>query len=329
VDVSALSALEKAKAWELAELACVPAGYRVFQIRSRIAHWKESASRGDYTEDGGVGLGLPMVWVKPDSFRMGSPDSEAGRGDDEGPVHDVELDGFWLGKTEITVGQFRQFVNSTGWKTDAEKSGKSYGFDSSGSWGEQSGLSWRNAGFAQGDDHPVVHVSWTDAKGFCDWLSGKTVAPGRSYRLPTEAQWEYACRAGGATPFSFGETISTDQANYDGNYTYGNGAKGVYRKKTTPVGSFSAFANAFGFYDMHGNVWEWCSDRYDGKFYGTSAARSRNPENTVEGSGRVGRGGGWFYDPQYCRSAYRSGLTPGISGVNLGFRVLAVPAASK
>ena len=122
--------------------------------------------------------------------------------------------------------------------------------------------------------------------------------------LPTEAEWEYACRAGTTTPFHFGETISTDQANYDGNFTYGNGKKGVYREKTTPVGSFPA--NAWGLYDMHGNVWQWCQDWY-GDYPQKDVVDPQGPE---KGEVRVLRGGSWISDPQYCRSAFRYWFDP-------------------
>jgi formylglycine-generating enzyme required for sulfatase activity len=281
VDVSALSALEKAKAWELAELACVPAGYRVSQIRSRIAHWKESASRGDYTEDGGVGLGLRMVWVKPDSFRMGSPESEEGRYSDEGPVHDVTLDGFWLGKHEVTQAQYEAVTG-------------------------------KNPSHFKGASLPVETVRWDDAMDFCRRLSQRT---GKTYTLPSEAQWEYACRAGSQTRFCFGDSDSGLDA-----YAWYSGNSG---SKTHPVGEKSP--NAWGLHDMHGNVWEWCSD-WDGPY---SSGSVRNPTGPSDGSDRVLRGGGWGGSPQGCRSAYRYGYTPGDSYVFLGFRVLAVPAAGR
>jgi formylglycine-generating enzyme required for sulfatase activity len=327
----ALSAAEKLKAWELAMSACSPARHRVGEIQSRMDRWKKASSRGDYTEGAGVGLGLAMVWVKPGSFRMGSPDSEAGRFDNEGPVHDVELDGFWLGKTEVTVGQFRKFVNATGWKTDAEKSGKSYGLNSAGtSWEEQSGLSWRNAGFAQGDDHPVVHVSWNDGKGFCDWLSGSA---GKSYRLPSEAQWEFACRGGSTGAYAWGSDADSGKGWLNGadanlkrkypNWPFGEFGFDDGYVYTSPVGSFRV--NGFGLHDMHGNVWEWCSD-----WYGSYSSGSvRNPTGPSEGSDRVSRGGGWYFNPRLCRSANRDWSTPGDSNDFLGFRVLAVPAASR
>ena len=286
-----------------------------------------------YTEDAGVGLGLEMVWVKGGSFLMGSPAGEEGRFDHEGPQREVVLDGFWLGKHEVTRGQFGRFVDATGYRTDAEKAGKSWGVKSDGSASEHSGLTWRSAGVEQSDFHPVVHVSWTDAVAFCDWLSGVS---GRRYVLPSEAEWEYGCRAGSVTAYAWG-------AGASGGRGWLNGADASFKRVvdvawavfpfddgyvyTSPVGQFRA--NAWGLHGMHGNAWEWCRDWYAEDFYGSSAARARNPENTTEGSFRVSRGGSWGSAPQLCRSAIRGRIMPGGSSVDLGFRVLAVSATGK
>jgi formylglycine-generating enzyme required for sulfatase activity len=154
-----------------------------------------------------------------------------------------------------------------------------------------------------GDDQPVAAVPWHDAVAFCEWLTRKS---GMALRLPAEAEWEYACRAGTTTPFHYGATISTSQANYHGGYTYGSGAKGEFRKKTTKVGSFAP--NAFGLHDMHGNLWEWCSDRADPK---------------APSSDRIVRGGSWLDDPGTCRSAIRFTAPPGFLRTDFGFRVVA------
>jgi len=161
--------------------------------------------------------------------------------------------------------------------------------------------------------HPAVGISWTDAAKFCRQLSERD---GREYALPTEAQWEYACRAGTTTPFAFGETISTDQANYNGSYSYGTGRKGAYHGKPLPVGSLPA--NAWGLYDMHGNVQEWCADRYRGYH---ASARSR-PAVPAEGNERVLRGGAWRSDPAACRSAHRHRREAGACSNAIGFRVV-------
>jgi formylglycine-generating enzyme required for sulfatase activity len=167
----------------------------------------------------------------------------------------------------------------------------------------------------KGAQNPVEMVSWDDAADFCKKLSAKT---GTVVQLPTEAQWEYACRAGTKAPFNTGETINTDQANFDGNYTYGNGAKGDYRQKTTTVGSFKP--NAFGLYDMHGNVCQWCADWFEENYYGRSP--KADPTGPADGTLRVLRGGSWNGRPWYCRSALRSGASPGARDGYGGFRVV-------
>ncbi|MFO0926474.1 MAG: formylglycine-generating enzyme family protein [Gemmataceae bacterium] len=165
----------------------------------------------------------------------------------------------------------------------------------------------------KGDNLPVENVSWDDCQVFCRKLGEKT---GKRFRLPTEAEWEYACRAGTTTPFHFGATISTDQANYDGTSTFGGGTKGAFRAKTMPVGSFPA--NAWGLYDMHGNVDEWCQNRY-------GAYREEdlnNPKMDSDGAARVLRGGSWNGIPGDCRAAYRFWDNPGYRDAVLGCRVL-------
>jgi formylglycine-generating enzyme required for sulfatase activity len=157
---------------------------------------------------------------------------------------------------------------------------------------------------------PVEQVSWDDAKEFCRKLSQKE---GKEYRLPTEAEWEYACRAGTTTPFHFGETISTDQANHNGDF----GRKGINRRRPMPVGSFAA--NAWGLYDMHGNMCQWCEDWYDPKYYENSPII--NPLNNSKGQYRVVRGGSWLNSPSLCRSAFRFPLTqPDLRNFRFGFR---------
>jgi formylglycine-generating enzyme required for sulfatase activity len=171
----------------------------------------------------------------------------------------------------------------------------------------------------KGEDHPVEQISWNDVQAFCRALSQRD---GVTYRLPTEAEWEYACRAGTTTPFYTGATISTEQTNYDGNYTYGDRRKGEYRQKTTPVASFPA--NPWGLYDMHGNVWEWCQDWYREEYYKVSAAA--DPTGPASGSSGVLNGGSWADYPGYCRSADRSGARMTSSYAGGGFRVVVVIA---
>ncbi|MFM6578516.1 MAG: formylglycine-generating enzyme family protein, partial [Dolichospermum sp.] len=166
---------------------------------------------------------------------------------------------------------------------------------------------------------PVECVSWNDAQEFCARLSR---IENRIYRLPSEAQWEYACRAGATTPFHFGEIISTDLANYDGNYTYGDGLKGVHRKGTTDVGSFPP--NAFGLHDMHGNVWEWCQDDWhdnyeDAPIDGTAWT---GLDIGLSNDMKVLRGGSWRHYPDHCRSAYRLYSIANFGFSDFGFRVV-------
>jgi formylglycine-generating enzyme required for sulfatase activity len=163
------------------------------------------------------------------------------------------------------------------------------------------------------DSHPVEQVSWHDCQEFCEGLGRRT---GQRVRLPTEAQWEYACRAGTATPFHFGETLSTDQANYNGWYTYRQGRKGVYRQQTTPVGNFPP--NAWGLFDLHGGVWEWCLDCY-GKY---PEGEVSDPRTEHVGTARVLRGGSWYNIPWSCRSACRDWGEPGVRDRDIGCRVL-------
>jgi len=229
--------------------------------------------------------GIDFVWVPEDCFRMGSPESEEKRDSDEGPVHEVCLDGFWMGKYEVTQAQWEQVMGSN------------------------------PSGF-KGNSRPVERVSWNDAQEFLKKLNVK--AGKEIYRLPTEAEWEYAARAGTTTPFYFGATISTDVANYDGNYTYGSGSKGIYREQTTEVGSFPP--NDWGLYDMHGNVWEWCQDWYESGYY--SKSPSKNPQGPSSGTYRVLRGGSWYNFPYSCRSAYRFWCDPDSRVNNSGFRVV-------
>ncbi|MGH2414455.1 MAG: formylglycine-generating enzyme family protein, partial [Microcystaceae cyanobacterium] len=173
----------------------------------------------------------------------------------------------------------------------------------------------------KGDDCPVERVSWDDAVEFCARLSKKT---GREYRLPSEAEWEYACRAGTTTPFYFGETITTDVANYNGDYIYRNAPKGEYRRRTTRIGSFPP--NAFGLYDMHGNVWEWCADTWHNNYKG-APTDGRAWINDNNNKYRVLRGGSWVCYPGSCRSACRLYYGAGDGGVyDFGFRVACAAA---
>jgi formylglycine-generating enzyme required for sulfatase activity len=202
-----------------------------------------------------------------------------------------------MGRYPVTVGEWRVFVASTGWRPSGE-------------------TDWDAPVFAQTDRHPVVGVNWFDAIRYVRWLSEAT---GKSYRLPSEAEWEYACRAGTKTAFSFGDTITTDQANYDGNFTYNGGPRGVYRRGTTPVGTFPA--NPWGLYDMHGNVWEWVQDVVHDNYEGAPLDGSAWEEGGDQAR-RVLRGGSWLYNPRYLRSALRNGFSAALSNDIVGFRIV-------
>jgi formylglycine-generating enzyme required for sulfatase activity len=232
-----------------------------------------------------------MVAVKGGTFSMGGNDGES----NEKPVHSVTVSDFYMGKYEVTFAQYDVYCEATG-KSKPNDSG----------WGR--------------GNRPVINVSWFDSDAYCKWLSQKT---GKTYRLPTEAEWEYAARAGATAPFNTGNCLSTSQANYDGNYPYTGCSKGEYTGKTLPVGSFSP--NAWGLFDMHGNVWEWCSDWYDAGYYANSPRN--NPPGGSSGAipVRVLRGGSWYSYALFCRVSYRSYGNPDSSYNYFGFRLVLVP----
>jgi formylglycine-generating enzyme required for sulfatase activity len=231
---------------------------------------------------------------------MGSPSSESGRYDDEGPQHQVTVSGFYMGKYEVTQAEYQSVMGT-------------------------------NPSYFTGSNLPVESVTWYEAVEYCNRLSqrdGLTSAyqisgtnvtcnwNANGYRLPTEAEWEYACRAGTTTPFNTGNNITTDQANYNGDYPYNGNPVGINRGKTTTVGSFSP--NAWGLYDMHGNVFEWCWDWY-GNY---SSEAQTNPRGPTAGSNRVRRGGVWSNGEQGMRSARRASIEPSYRNSTLGFRLV-------
>jgi len=291
-----------------------------------------SCGAGSGAGQGGTGeikntVGMEFVFVPPGTFMMGSPESEPGRETQE-VQHEVELTkGVYLGKHEVTVGQFKQFVAETKFRTDGERDGKgAFGINEAGTFGEMNGkFTWKSPGFEQTDKHPVAGVSWSDAKAFCTWLSKKEK---KNYRLPTEAEWEYAGRAGSKAAYAFGD-------NPEGLVENGNGADAAARGKytgwsigikandgyifTAPVGQFKA--NAFGLHDMHGNVWEWCEDWYAPGSY--PKGKQIDPTGPAAGQSKVQRGGGWSSDSKRLRSAARVGRDPvNYRGGYLGFRVV-------
>jgi formylglycine-generating enzyme required for sulfatase activity len=254
---------------------------------------KPLAVEGHFTEQLGNGVVLEMIKVPAGQFWMGSPDNEAERSNHEGPQHWVSVSEFRMGKYPVTQAQWSQVAALPKVEQDLKPFPSHF----------------------KGDKLPVEQVNWYEAVEFCQRLSQKT---GRNYRLPSEAEWEYACRAGTTTPFYFGETLSIDQANYNGDYTYGNGPKGAYREKTTDVGSFPP--NAFGLYDMHGNVWEWCADHWHDSY--EDAPTDGSP--WIEGGNSkllAVRGGSWYYNLGLCRSAFRARYEPVNFDYTLGFRV--------
>ena len=257
---------------------------------------------------GGENKGPELVLLPTGRFQMGSPEHErkiAMAAGSQATWLARELPQHWvgiekpvaMGRYPVTVGEWRAFVQATGWRPGGE-------------------VDWDAPGFAQTDRHPVVGVNWYDAIRYVRWLSEAT---GKSYRLPTEAEWEYACRAGTKTAFSFGDTITTEQANYDGNFTYNGGARGVYRRGTTPVGTFPA--NPWGLYDMHGNVWEWVQDVVHDNYEGAPLDGSAW-EQGGDQARRVLRGGSWLYNPRYLRAALRNGFSAALSNDIVGFRVV-------
>ena len=238
---------------------------------------------------------LEMILIPKGNFLMGSPPQEEGRQSSEGPQEDVTISQFFMGRYPITQAQWRAVVENTS--------------------GEQQLTP--NPSYFEDDLRPVEKVSWFDAMEFCERLSQKT---GRKYRLPTEAEWEYACRAGTTTPFHFGETITDKLANLNAVSTYGESKAGKYRGKTTRVNEFN-HANAFGLSDMHGNVWEWCLDFWHDDY--SEAPRDGSVWLTGGNENyRIVRGGSWHGSPQGCRCARRDGLSPDGADDNLGFRVV-------
>ncbi|MDJ0901582.1 MAG: formylglycine-generating enzyme family protein [Xenococcus sp. MO_188.B8] len=274
---------------------------------------RRQQKQGQYfTEDLGNGVGLDMVLIPGGSFMMGTEDEEIERlvkeydrewFRAERPQHKVTVPTFFMGRYPITKDQWREVA---GWQqiereleTDPSDFKEDYeGIDR-----------WQR---------PVESISWEDAKEFYNRLSNRAK---REYRLPTEAEWEYACRAGTTTPFHFGETISTELANYYGEATYGRGSKGIYREQTTPVGYFQV-ANNFGLSDMHGNVWEWCEDDWHDNY--ENAPTNGSAWVSEVSATRIIRGGSWGYNPAYCRSACRDDFTRGNRSYGIGFRVVCV-----
>ena len=252
-------------------------------------------------------LGIDMVYIPAGNFLMGSPEDEEGRALDESPQHPVSVLAFCMGKYPVTQAQWRVVAGLPQVNLPLELEPSHF----------------------KGDDLPVEQVSWLDAEEFCLRLSAHTQ---REYRLPSEAEWEYACRAGTTTPFHFGQTISSEVANYRAQYwelsgttysgKYGDGELGEFREKTTPVGLFKV-ANNFGLFDMHGNVWEWCQDCWHSDYQDAPRdAVAWIDSKSSKDTNRVLRGGSWDYSPEYCRSAFRDFFNPALRYDDVGFRVV-------
>jgi uncharacterized protein (TIGR02996 family) len=230
-----------------------------------------------------ISIGMELILIPPGSFLMGSQEEEDQRSEDEGPIHPVILtEGFFLGIYPVLQQEWEAVMEG-------------------------------NPSAFKGPDRPVECVSWGECIEFCQRLSSRE---GRRFRLPTEAEWEYACRAGTSTPYSFGNTISTDLANFDGTNGYAHAPRGVSRRETTSLGMFPA--NAFGLHDMHGNVWEWCAD-----WYGTASADEEvDPVGPPDGDAHIIRGGSWYVHPRRCRSAYRDSAAVDFRRDDCGCRIV-------
>ena len=296
-------------------------------------------------------LGMKFVRVPAGEFLMGSDESpeslaraypqyERDRFEklgDEAPVHRVRITRpFYLGQFEVTVGQFRKFVEASGYVPESIADGTGgYGFNPDydpqtsprhdAFEGRNPKYSWRNPGFPQGDDHPVLNVTWNDAVALANWLSKKE---GHAYRVPSEAEWEYACRAGSRTRYTNGDdpqsllkvgnTFDVDTARYWPQWrAYAQPAPDGYTF-TAPVGSFAP--NAFGIYDMHGNAWEWTGDWYGEDYYAHSP--TDDPRGPADGNVRVRRGGSWHTWALYARCAFRNWNTPQTRYTLVGIRLL-------
>lgn len=224
---------------------------------------------------------IEWVDIPAGTFMMGSPEGETGRRVNEAQ-HKVSLSPFSLSKHQITFEQFDAFCEIAGLPKPKDEG-----------WGR--------------GKRPVINVSWEDAEAFAKWMN---------CRLPTEAEWEYACRAGTETPFSTGNNLTTMKANFNGNYPYNNNDKGIFLQQTVPVGSYDP--NPWGLFDMHGNVWEWCADWYDDYPEG----EQKDPRGPGSGTFKVFRGGGWRNHAQICRSAFRYYYFANFRHYNIGIRLV-------
>jgi formylglycine-generating enzyme required for sulfatase activity len=228
-----------------------------------------------------------MVKIPDGSFMMGSPPNEEGSQANEQPQHRVDLKAFYLGQTEVTQAQYQVVMG-------------------------------KNPSEFKGLELPVEQISWLDAKEFCQKISQKT---GKIYDLPSESQWEYACRARTTSAFAFGDSIITDAANYNGSSIHNNAPKGDYRKETTNVNTFPP--NSFGLFDIHGNVWEWCEDSWHENYQGAPVnGKAWEDKDVKPNDKRILRGGDWFKSPYNCRAAGRFKWLLSVRNNGFGFRIM-------
>ncbi len=256
--------------------------------------------------------GMDFVYIQPGDFVMGSPEDEEGREETE-TQHRVTLyRGFFMQVTEVTVDQWRAFVEDSGYKSTATETGCMVLKD--GEWDVRKGYHWEKPGFSQQGDHPVTCVSWKDADAFARWLSQKAEG---TFRLPTEAEWEYACRAGSAARFYWGDKAECNRANFGNSWT--NECRRKEPLRTVKVGSYQP--NQWGLYDMHGNAWEWTHDWFADYPEGPVT----DPTGPEWGERRAVRGGSWWSYSRFCRSAARVRNSPDQAFHTLGFRLVRTP----
>jgi formylglycine-generating enzyme required for sulfatase activity len=289
----------------------IPADVKAIKSKAKIDKNDKGFWEADY------GDGIIMVYIPPGEFTMGSEDG------DEKPPHKADLSGYWMGKTEVTTKQFNLFVKDTGYVPQAESSGGAYTWTGE-EWEKREGINWKNPGFKQEDNHPVVCVSWNDAVEYCKWLS---VKKGVNFKLPTEAQWEKSARGTDRRKYSWGNTEPTGakinfadkQAWLKSKFSWADKDIDDGYAYTAPVGSYPAGASPYGLLDMGGSVWEWCSDWYGENYYNSSP--DKNPKGPKSGTTRVIRGGGWNYGAVSQRCANRLYGNPFHRYNYVGFRL--------
>jgi len=295
--VGRISDLSKIIEFETVKLDVQPG--RLLGLGSRLVICSTPAETKYFSEVLVHNINLDMIFIQGGGFWMGAGEKEEGSGSDEYPKHEVKIAPFCLGKFLATQQQWYEIASLPKVNYD---------------------LNPKPSHLKKGGNYPVEQVSWLEAVEFCDRLSNYTQ---KTYRLPSEAEWEYACRAGTDTPFYFGETIDAKLANYDATSIYGKGQRGENRKQTTPVNNFPP--NAFGLHDMHGNVWEWCSDHWHDNYQGALGDGSAWCISDIgEDHPRLLRGGSWDYNAVFCRSSQRNGSSPSERRDNIGFRVVCV-----